>query len=168
MANFCIMHPDIITREIEELEEFGDVMAKSLIEEMCGGSSTMDSLLANDWIRQRGEPCYDFHFNNLLNHGFADEKIVTSLKILIEHILSLETNKSIQRMVGSIVPTLLENEKDDFECFKDYFIAIDPESADSKEDSKATSFMIHLKDTLLPGFSDTEIYLDQYSTTTTM
>jgi len=38
MANFCIRHPDVITREIEELEEYGDSMAKSLIEEMCDGS----------------------------------------------------------------------------------------------------------------------------------
>jgi len=63
-------------------------------------------------------------------------------------------------MIGSIVPILLEFENDDFECFADYFIAIDPEAADSKEDSKKTSFMLHLKDPLLPGFSDTDVYLD--------
>ena len=168
MANFCIRHPDVITREIEALEDDGDKMAKSLIEEVCEGDIAYEILMQNDWIRQRGEPCYDLHFNTILNHGFNDESIVTSLKIIIEHILSLNTSKSIQRMVSSIVPILLEYENDDFECFRDYFIAIDPEAADSKEDSKKTSFMLHLKDPLLPGFADEEIHVDQYSSSMNM
>lgn len=103
-------------------------MELSLVEELCGGDgTTMSSLISDNWIRLPGEPCYDLHFNNLLNHAFSDESIVTSLKILIEHVLSLNKSNSLQRMVASVVPTLLESENDDFECFKDYFIALDPE-----------------------------------------
>ena len=36
--------------------------------------------MAANFIRGDGEPIYDFHFNNLLNHAFNDEDILTSLK----------------------------------------------------------------------------------------
>lgn len=128
LANFFIRIPDAISKEIEALEENEGEMAKSLIEEVFGGAlGTMSTLEKNNWIRGPGEPCYDLHFNNLLNHAFEDDKIVTSLKLIMEHILSLNTSNSLQRMVSSCLPELLDND-DDFDCFKDYFIALEPDA----------------------------------------
>lgn len=84
----------MLTREIDALEEFGDSMEKSLVEELAD-ETTLSTLKSLNWLRQRGEPCFDLHFNNLLNHGFADDNIVTSLKIIIEHILSIDTSNSL-------------------------------------------------------------------------
>jgi len=83
-----------------------------------------------NWIRHAGEPIYDIHFNNLLNHAIADETIVTSLKQILTHLLSLPTSKSLQRMLGSCIPQLLESDADDFECLTDYFISLDPEEGE--------------------------------------
>lgn len=53
---------------------------------------------------------------------------------------------------------------DEFECFKNYFIALKPDSKDSIEDSKDTTFVQHLKDPILPNFSDEECYMDRFNT----
>jgi hypothetical protein len=71
-------------------------------------------------------------------------------------------------MVASIVPTLVEAKNDDFECFKDFFIAIDPETQGTKNESKLTCFMQNLKDPLLPGFSDEPCFFDRYSSNIVM
>lgn len=110
MANFFIRNPDVLTNEIENLEENSGKMALSLIEEICGGAgSTMSSLKENNWLRSDGEPLYDLHYNNLLNHAFEDERIVTSLKIIMTHILSINTSNSLARMVSSCIPALLDH-----------------------------------------------------------
>lgn len=71
-------------------------MAKSLIENFTENSqSVKDSLAKNNWIRQPGEPCFDTNFNNLLNIVLEDEDMVTALKQILEHMLSIKTNPSI-------------------------------------------------------------------------
>jgi hypothetical protein len=71
-------------------------MNLSLVDEVCKGSfEQRDSLLQANWIRHDGEPMFDLHFNNILNHGIADEDIVTSLKQILTHILSLPTSNSL-------------------------------------------------------------------------
>ena len=131
IANFFIQSPDMITNEIASLSENEGSMALSLVQEVCDGSFIQEqSLKEANWLRSAGEPIYDLHYNNLLNHAIADEKAVTSLKIIIEHILSVPTSTTLQRIVGSCIPKLLELDNDDYECMTDYFVSIDPEAGE--------------------------------------
>ena len=91
LANFFLSYPEVIQKEIESLDnDEGGELALSLVEEVCGNDiETRTSLMKEYWIRSAGEPCYDPHFNNLLNHAFADENLITSLKQIISHMLSI-------------------------------------------------------------------------------
>jgi hypothetical protein len=76
------------------------------------------------------------------------------LKQIITHLLSLKTSNTLQNIISACIPLLLANEDEEFECFKDYFIALDPEASSPHEISKLTMFTTNLKDAMLPGFSD--------------
>ena len=75
-------------------------MEKSLIDQFTKDIPFVrESLSRSNWIRQTGEPCCDTNFNNLLSLAIADQKMVTSLKQILKHMLSLKTNPSLQRMI---------------------------------------------------------------------
>lgn len=96
IANFFIKIPDVIQKEIEALGENEGQMALSLVESVCKGNfEQRNSLIAANFIRNDGEPMYDFHFNNLLNLAFKDPEILTSLKQICEHIFSIPTTRSL-------------------------------------------------------------------------
>lgn len=163
LANFFLRDPDTVQKEINKIND-GQEPADSLVEIICSGMpETRLSLVKENWVRSIGEPCYDLHFNNLLNHAFNDEKTLTSLKILVEHILELDTSTSLNRIMSSNVPQLLAHD-DDFECFKDYFIALNPEAMNSKEPSNDTTFVTHLNNELLPRYSDEDVFMDKFNT----
>lgn len=135
-------------------------MAQSLIEEFTENSQSIkDSLAKQNWVRQPGEPCYDPNFNNLLNIVMEDEKMVTSLKQILEHMLSIKTNPSIQRIIQGCVPRLLEHE-DDFDMLIDYFKSSIPETPDDR----IHCMLDHMNDKQLPSFSDEECHMARFST----
>jgi len=151
-------------KEISKIYEGSQENALSLVETICSGMpETRQSLVNENWIRSEGEPCYDLHYNNLLNHAFNDEKSTTALKMIVKHILEIHTSVSLHKIMSACVPQLLDHD-DDFECFKDYFIALKPENMDSKEPSKETTFVCHLKEPILPRYSDNEVFMDYFNT----
>lgn len=135
-------------------------MALSLIEEFTNTSPTVkDSLAKQNWVRSVGEPCYDTHFNNLLNHALADKKMVTSLKQILAHMLSVKSSPSLQRIIQSCVPELLEHE-DEFEMLTNYFKSSIPDTPEAQE----ICLLDHLNDKMLPNFSDEECHLSRFNT----
>lgn len=65
-------------------------------------------------------------------------------------------------MSGCVDPLLQHDE--DFECFTDFFMALKPGTMDSTEESTDTTFARHLRNTVLPQFSDEEVYMDRFNT----
>ena len=162
MANFFLKFPEHLSNEIASLNN-GDLqgkMALSLIDDFTLlQPDVRESLAKQNWVRSVGEPCYDTHFNNLLNHALSDKKIVTSLKQILSHMLSIKSSASLQRMVQSCIPLLLEHE-DEFEMLTNYFTSSISEEPEAQE----IVLLDHLKDNLLPNFSDEECHLSRFNT----
>lgn len=99
--------PDTIQKEIEKITE-GFEASPSLVEiNVLGNIEARSTLVSENWIRSFGEPCFDFHYQNILDHAFDAPDAVTALQILVKHILSLKTSTSLQRIMSGCVDPLL-------------------------------------------------------------
>lgn len=95
LVNFFLKDPDTIKKEIDKINEGFDA-SLSLVEiVVLGNVEARAGLVKENWIRSFGEPCFDFHYQNILDQAFDNEDAVTALQILVEHILSLKTSTSL-------------------------------------------------------------------------
>ena len=73
--------------------------------------------------------------------------------------LSIKSSASLQRMISSCIPLLLEHE-DEFEMLTNYFKS----SISDSPEAQQIMFLDHLKDNLLPNFSNEECNLSRFNT----
>ena len=116
---------------------------------VLGNIEARNTLVSENWIRSFGEPCFDFHYKNVLDQAFEAADATTALSILVTHILSLKSSTSLQRIMSGCLDPLL-NHSEDFECFQDFFMALKPGTMDSTEESTDTTFARHLRNPVLP------------------
>jgi len=65
--------------------------------------------------------------------------------------------------MSSCLDSLL-NHEEDFDCFTDFFVALKPDAMEATNDCEDTTFIRHLRNPILPKFSDEDIYMDKFNT----
>lgn len=149
-ADFYINNPDMMAKEIKLLptRHHKDNMINGFLKKVDKTGRMRDSLIANDWLRQKGEPCRDIFGHNLLLKAFLDDAVTVS-RILVSHFITLNKSVSTHRIIMNLVPRILRHD-DPFEDFGDFFIALKPDSIGTDNPPTALTYALHQKAFILP------------------